>query len=101
LADVKDGGDVDHINHNTLDNRKSNLREITTSENTRNRKSKNTNNTSGYRNVCWDKQRDKWMVQLHLEGKNKRLGYFDDVHEAGEYAEKMRKKYYGEFAGKS
>jgi hypothetical protein len=101
LADVKNGGDVDHINHNTLDNRKSNLREITTSENTRNRKSKNTNNKSGYRNVCWNKQKEQWMVQLHLEGKNKILGYFDNVDEAGVFAEQMRKKYYGEFAGKS
>jgi len=41
------------------------------------------------------------MVQLHLEGKNKILGYFDNVDEAGVFAEQMRKKYYGEFAGKS
>lgn len=99
LADIKNGGDVDHINHNTLDNRKSNLREITTSQNLRNRKSKNINNKSGYRNVCLIN--GKWCVQLMINGKNNRLAYFDNVDEAGEYAEKMRKKYYGEFAGKS
>jgi len=33
--------------------------------------------------------------------KGKTLGKFSDVHKAGEFAEEMRQKYYGEFAGKS
>jgi hypothetical protein len=44
---------------------------------------------------------DWWVVQLQIEGKNERLGKFKDVHEAGKFAEEMRQKYYGEFAGKS
>ena len=39
------------------------------------------------------------MVQLQINRKNKILGYFDDVHEAGRFAEEMRQKYYGEFKG--
>ena len=101
LLDSKKGEYVDHRNHDTLNNRKENLRITTNSNNTRNRKSKNSNNKSGYRNVCWVSSKEQWCVQLHIDGKNKRLGYFDDVDEAGEYAEKMRQKYYGEFAGKS
>lgn len=46
-------GRVDHKNHKTLDNRKSNLRTIKGSNNSKNRKSKKSNNTSGYRNVSW------------------------------------------------
>jgi hypothetical protein len=88
---------VDHINHNTLDNRQSNLRNIDYQNCYRNRKSKNSNNKSGYRNVCWIN--NKWVVQLQIEGKNTRLASFDDVHEAGKYAELMREKYYGKFKG--
>jgi hypothetical protein len=90
---------IDHINHNTLDNRKSNLRMVSKFDNIKNRSGKNSNNKSGYRNVClvdgW------WIVQIQINGKNTRLGKFEDVHEAGKFAEEMRKKYYGEFAGKS
>ncbi len=92
---------IDHINHNTLDNRKENLRITNIINNSRYRKSKNSNNKSGYRNVCWNKDENCWMVQLMVEGKNTKLGSFNDVEEAGEFAEKMRQKYYGEFAGKS
>jgi len=101
LVNGKKGYHVDHINNDSLDNRKENLRIATVSNNTRNRKSKNSNNSSGYRNVCWIKSKGQWVVQLHIDGKNKRLGYFNDVHEAGKFAEEMRKKYYKEFAGKS
>lgn len=90
---------VDHINSNTLNNRKSNLRVVLDSNNSMNRKSKNKNNTSGYRNVSWSKSENKWVVQLQINKKNTILGRFDDVHEAGKFAEEMRNKYYGEFAG--
>lgn len=90
---------VDHINHDTLDNRKENLRVAKRSENSKNRKSKNSNNTSGYRNVSWNSSINKWMVQLQIDGKNNCLGSFDNVHEAGKFAEEMREKLYKEFAG--
>ena len=93
------GKDVDHENNNTLDNRKSNLRVVEENKNSKNRKSRNRNNTSGYRNVSHIN--GKWVVQLQIDGKNKVLGKFDNVHEAGEFAEEMRQKYYGEFAGKN
>lgn len=90
---------VDHINHDTLDNRKCNLRVLDASDNLKNRNGKNSNNTSGYRNVSKDK--DRWMVQLQVNGKNKVLGRFYDLEEAGAFAEKMRNKYYGEYKGVS
>ena len=90
----------DHINHNTLDNILCNLRVADKSQNCRHRSVKNKNNTSGYRNVSWASGENKWIVQLQVDGKNKRLGKFDDVHEAGSFAKKMREKYYGDFAGK-
>jgi hypothetical protein len=88
---------VDHIDHNTLDNRKKNLRIISFSENSKNRRSRNSNNKTGYRNVCLV---DGWyIVQLQIDRKNKILGKFKNVHKAGKFAKEMRIKYYGEFAG--
>ena len=90
---------VDHINHDTLDNRKCNLRIIENKLNTKNRKGKNSNNKSGYRNVSWIGE--KWTVQLQINGINTALARFpkEQLKEAGEFAELMRQKYYGEFAG--
>lgn len=92
---------IDHINHNTLDNRKENLRMVKQDENLKHRKGKNSNNTSGYRNVSWNKYYEKYVVQLQVNGKNTIFGYFDDVHEAGRIAKEKRKEIYGKFAGKS
>ena len=98
-----EGKDVDHINNNTLDNRKCNLRIAEHKNNTKNRHGKSSNNKSGYRNVCWDKRDQKWIVQLQIDGKNKVLRRFpyDELEQAGKFAEEMRQKLYGEYAGKN
>jgi len=92
---------VDHKNHNTLDNRRGNLRETVISPNSRHRENANSNNKSGFRNVSWNGS--GWSVQLMVEGKNTCLKRFkkDQLKEAGAYAEKMRQELYGEFAGGS
>ena len=95
-----DGRTVDHINNNCLDNRKENLRIVLDTNNSKNRRGRNSNNKSGYRNVSWSKSYGKWIVQMQINKKNTRLGVFDDVHEAGKFAEEKRKELYGEFAGR-
>ena len=89
--------DIDHINNDPLDNRRENLRIVDKKNNSRNRIGKNSNNTTGYRNVTF--YEGYYIVQLQVDGKNKRLGKFKDVDEAGVFAEKMRKKFYKEFSG--
>lgn len=68
---------------------------LTVKQNATNRTKRNRNNTSGYRNVCWIKSENMWVVQLQINGKNKRLARFpkDQLEEAGKFAEEMRKKY--------
>ena len=99
LTNAEKGEVVDHINHNTLDNRKENLRNIFDLQNTKNRKTKNQNNTSGYRNVSLIQ--NQWVIQMQVDGKNTRLKSYpyNKLDEAGLYAAEMRTKYYGEFAG--
>lgn len=98
-----EGKIVDHKTHDTLNDTKENLRVVPDNCNSKNRKSRNKNNKSGYRNVCWLKNENVWVVQISINGKNTRLKKFppDQLEEAGAYAEEMRKKYYGEFAGAS
>ena len=93
---------IDHINHDTLDNRRCNLRLTEQSQNLEHRSGKNKNNKSGYRNVAYIKN-DKYpyRVQLMVNGKNTVLGEFDDPHVAGAFAEEMRQKYYGKYKGLS
>lgn len=93
------GKHVDHINHDSLCNIKENLRVIDVKNNSTNREKRNKNNKSGYRNVMyWN---GKYIIQLQINGKNKRFGTYDNAKEAGLIAEKLRQKYYGEFAGEN
>lgn len=88
---------VDHINHNGLDNRKSNLRICTSGQNTCNCLTSK-NNKSGHKEVYWSKERKKWCVQISINNKTKGLGRYDTIEEAIEAREKAAKEYYGEFA---
>jgi len=93
---------VDHKDNNTLNNCKDNLRVIYNNQNSKNRKSKNRNNKSDYRNVLQDKDSGKYIIMLCIKNHRFRVGkYYTDVHEAGKDAEMYRQQYYGEFAGKS
>lgn len=94
---------IDHINTNIRDNRKENLRVIDVSKNAMNRSKRNRNNKSGYRNVSWNKSSQKWVVQLQVNKKRTILGTFpkEQLEEAGKFAEQMRQKYYGKYAGNS
>ena len=85
---------VDHINTNTLDNRKCNLRLCTRTENSRNRKTNNTN-VSGYKGVS--KHRGKWQAQIEIDKKPLYLGLFSTPEEAHKAYCEASKKYHKEF----
>ena len=90
--------DVDHINGNGLDNRRSNLRVCTHLENMGNTKLIANNNTSGYKGVVWDKTRNKWRAQIKIRYTNKFLGRFIYKTEAALAYNEAATKYFGEYA---
>jgi len=95
------GMDSDHINNDSLDNRRANLRLVERKNNARNRKGANSNNKSGIRNMCWIN--NYMRLQLQIDGKNYKFPEKfteDQREEAREFSRKMREKYYGKFAGK-
>lgn len=92
-----DGLFVDHIDGDGLNNRRSNLRAATRSENIRNRRT-NTNNTSGYKGVSFNRKLGVWVSYIFIDGRNKYLGKFREPQEAHHAYCAAAKKYYGEFA---
>ena len=88
---------IDHIDGNKLNNRIENLRECTKSQNGFNMRM-NSNNTSGVKGVSWNEQRQKWVVHLRLNHKQKYFGGFKDFELAELVAIEARNKYHKEFA---
>jgi HNH endonuclease len=83
----------DHINRNKLDNRKSNLRIVTQSQNMMNSK-KPITNTSGYKGVTWFLRDGVWKAQIKLNQKNFHLGYFKNIKDAISTRKKAEKMYH-------
>jgi len=87
---------ADHINTNTQDNRRSNLRAATRAENQRNR-SMPRNNTSGFKGVIFDKRNSRFTAQIGLHG-TKYLGSFTTALEASQAYQDAALKLHGKFA---
>lgn len=88
---------IDHLNGDKSDNRLSNLREATNSENQRN-KNLSKNCTSGAKGVSFCKATGKWMVTLKIDGKTRFLGRFILKSEAASVAISARNQHHGAFA---
>lgn len=89
--------DVDHENRNRDDNRWSNLRLATRTQNNANSKRPKTN-TSGYKGVFWHKNYRKWVARIQINGKGMYLGARDDPEEAHKLYVAAANKYFGHFA---
>lgn len=88
---------IDHINGNSLDNRRCNLRIATDAENCQNQK-RSAKNTSGYKGVRYIDYKRKWVARINANRKHFFLGYFDTAEEAYEAYCKAAIKYHKEFA---
>ena len=87
---------VDHINGNTLDNRRSNLRICNNKENVRKRKI-NKNNTTGHKGVTYHKHKRLFCARIRVDNKRIFLGYFSTPELAHKAYCEASKKYHGEF----
>jgi hypothetical protein len=88
---------IDHIDNDRANNKIENLREATQQQNCLNR-ARHSNNTSGCKNVHWDKAVQKWAVAMSINRIRKTFGYFEDLEFASLVAEEARRKFHGEFA---
>jgi hypothetical protein len=88
---------IDHINHDKLDNRKANLRVCTNQQNQFNSPPQ-ANSTSSYKGVHWNALLGKWRARIIKDNKPKHLGCFELENDAAIAYNKAAKELYGEFA---
>ncbi len=88
---------VDHANHDGLDNRKCNLRVISSGVNQQNM-IKTKPHSSIYKGVCWASHAKSWRGQITFRYKRHHLGYFKDEARAAKAYDKKAKELFGEFA---
>lgn len=95
IMNTPKGMQVDHIYHNTLDNRKDNLRICTNKQNKENQLTCQFNNkSSSIRGVTWNKQNKKWQAQISHNKKYIYGGLFDSLECAELKAIELRNKYF-------
>jgi AP2 domain/HNH endonuclease len=97
LMDAPPHLEVDHKDGDGLDNRRSsNLRLATSAQNRHNQRI-SSDNTSGVKGVHWNKNSNKWRVQIMLNGKRKHLGYFNERELAATAYARASAELHGEF----
>lgn len=88
----------DHKNGNGLDNRRTNLRPATVSQNLCNRRKTKSKTRSKYKGLEWDKIQRKWKVRIQHNGKRIYLGSFSKEIDAARAYDKKAKVLFGQFA---
>lgn len=97
IMNCPEGMIVDHMNHNCLDNRKSNLRIVTKQQNSINKRVLEAN-SSGYTGVVWDKSRNKWQARIRYNGKHIFLGRYDNIEDAVSARVEAEKQYFKQYS---
>ena len=83
---------IDHVDQDSLNNRWKNLREVSCSENQKNRPIPR-NNTSGVVGVVWYKRKSKWNAQIAVAGRYINGGLFTFFDDAVAKRKELEKKY--------
>jgi hypothetical protein len=100
IMGAKKGEEVDHINHNKLDNRKSNLRICNHRQNHLNRKG-DSMSSSGFKGVSFKGNNCKdrpWCTRIFTNKKEIYLGNYATPQEAAKVYNIAAKKYFGDYA---
>lgn len=92
-----DGLIVDHINHNTLDNRKENLRVCKTGQNNMNQRVAK-NSTTGYKGVWYRQDTNMYRAMVRTQGTRYNCGQYSTPEEAAQAYDKMAIYLFKEFA---
>ena len=98
ILDSPSGLLVDHINTDSLDNRRANLRLATHSQNSCNSRRDKSNTYSRFRGVSFSKRKQKWFAAIRADGKKIWLGYFDNEIDAAHAYDNAARQYHGEFS---
>ena len=88
---------VDHVDHNGLNNQKSNLRLATNTQNAMNCRIRS-DNTTGYKGVCFHPSTGRYRARIKVNGAYVSLGLFDKLEDAGQAYSDAAKLYFGSFA---
>lgn len=96
ITGAKKGFQVDHVDHDGLNNRKSNLRACVSFQNQGNRRSGP--HTSKYKGVILFRRLNLWRAQIKIKGFVKSLGYYHSEKQAALAYNKAAENYFGEFA---
>jgi hypothetical protein len=91
------GFEIDHVDGNSLNNQRANLRVCTSSQNKCNA-GKQINNTTGYLGVCFYKRDGNFQADITLNKKTHFLGRFTTAIDAAKVYDIAAKKYHGKFA---
>lgn len=91
------GKEIDHINGNGTDNRKTNLRVATCSQNCQNQTAK-ASNKCGFKGVCLHPRNRNWVAKIMREGRSYHIGVFDTPEEASAAYAEAAKRLHGDFA---
>lgn len=97
LLNTAKGHVADHINGNSLDNRRVNLRQVTIGQNSRNISVRKTSKT-GYKGVSYHALAKKFMVQINFEGTYHYLGLYKTKEEAALVYNKAAIQLHGQYA---
>jgi hypothetical protein len=98
IMNVPGGLFVDHINHNGLDNRRSNLRIVTKMQNNWNKRKLKSGCSSKYKGVSFFKRSGKWQARIVHNGNNIFIGQYEDEESAARAYDEKAKALFEEYA---
>lgn len=97
IMGVEHGELPDHIDGDGLNNRRANLRPTVSGQNNANQRLRS-DNTSGFKGVAWDKNRQSWVAQISQNGVHRGIGRFATAEEAAKAYDDSARELFGAFA---